>query len=408
VGDDELEEEGEALREPVDFGGGAGRGADAQRARQLEAVSWAGWGASVSRTAGWQGAGRAWVEVQGGRLAVGPPLQAGWGTHLDSVQLLPRIQLFKPMVLLHPPPPPPFKVLDDYGLLRSRHRSYISRSGRVRGGRTPRLPGTHPPPPAGQLVLVPALSHLLPLLPPPPSTVQRHGSAAAAPAAAPPATQHPLLARPPSAGGHAASAAAALAGGSAPARYEAVYRAAIAQASRGPAPAPAAPHPLALRVVPTALCRRGGCLGPSLPALALQPACLRGHSSTRCRPSCLPQGWDPSEASIVQQAMGLAFNPVPTMGAGGGTYSRLVGGANAGTRALRMLRPWGAAAMLVGPTGGGGLGRSVEILRACLVAAARCAAVTAAVEPLRRPAGPRCGRPRRPLERRRRRRHHHL
>lgn len=68
------------------------------------------------------------------------------------------------------------------------------------------------------------------------SALQRHGAAAALPAAAPPATQHPLLARPASAGGATAAAATAttaVVGGGA-SRYEAIYRAALAQVgSRG-------------------------------------------------------------------------------------------------------------------------------------------------------------------------------
>lgn len=61
--------------------------------------------------------------------------------------------------------------------------------------------------------------------------LQRHGQASALPAAAAAPTQHPLLARPPSAGGAAAAASATAAGasGASGGRYEAIYRAALAQ-----------------------------------------------------------------------------------------------------------------------------------------------------------------------------------
>lgn len=80
------------------------------------------------------------------------------------------------------------QMLDEFGLLRSRTRSYLGRSG-------------------------------------------RRSSASALPAAAAPATQHPLLARPASAGGSAAAATAATAAAVAPGggRLEAIYRAALAQ-----------------------------------------------------------------------------------------------------------------------------------------------------------------------------------
>ncbi|KAI3425184.1 hypothetical protein D9Q98_008953 [Chlorella vulgaris] len=121
-------------------------------------------------------------------------------------------------------------MLDEYGLLRSRNRSY------VRGSR-------------------------------------RSGSGAAAlSAGAAPATQHPLLLRPPSAGGSSAAAASALAvpsSGASTGRFEAIYRAALAQ------------------------------------------------------------GMDPAEASIMQQAMALSgLDPTASLAAG--PYARIGGSTDAG------------------------------------------------------------------------------
>ncbi|KAI7840921.1 hypothetical protein COHA_005353 [Chlorella ohadii] len=148
IGDDELDLEAEALREPVDFGGGVPRGETA-RARQLEAM------------------------------------------------------------------------LDEFGLLRSRNRSYLG--GRMRG---------------------------------------RHTTASALPAGTGPATQHPLLARPAAAGSSsaaAASSATAVSGS----RLEAIYRAALAQ------------------------------------------------------------GMDPAEATLMQQTLAQALDPLAMPGGGGGTFTRL-------------------------------------------------------------------------------------
>lgn len=125
VHNDELEEEGEALREPVDFGGGAGRDSDAQRAR-LQAVRLIGWH-PASQSEAWLWAlqqllGKGWRGERGG--CPGARLDTG-----DKQQPLPP-----PQLTTLSSNPAFSQVLDDYGLLRSRHRSYISRSNRVRGG----------------------------------------------------------------------------------------------------------------------------------------------------------------------------------------------------------------------------------------------------------------------------------
>ena len=128
------------------------------------------------------------------------------------------------------------QMLDEFGLLRSRTRAYLGRSGRVRKSLRLCLSAAAGPLPAPALIHTPASSCCVIrlfacALPNHPSTLpQRHGQAAALPAGAVPPTQHPLLARPPSAGGPAAVAAPASgAGASSSSRYEAIYRAALAQ-----------------------------------------------------------------------------------------------------------------------------------------------------------------------------------
>lgn len=134
-------------------------------------------------------------------------------------------------------------MLDDFGLLRSRNRSYLG--GRMRGVRPAAVNSTYASKQhlciacfvdgnwRQRSVALPVCTAVPPdpssWLPAPPcSPPPQRPTASALPASTGPATQHPLLARPAAAGSSsaaAASSATAVSGS----RLEAIYRAALAQ-----------------------------------------------------------------------------------------------------------------------------------------------------------------------------------